>query len=300
MAIDSHAGASLYVPGTHKDLVDIAAGRKLGHVRNVIFCLEDAVAEHELLAANLNVADCLPVLAKARGQGRYIRPRNPDSLARVLDLNDVKRISGFVLPKFSLANLPAYELLLHGADFVVMPTLETAEVFDEGAMRELRQALTTSSLRERIIALRIGGNDLLALMGIRRPRGMTLYDTPMGGVISSLVRTFKPHGFQLTAPVFEYLDDEHTLAQELKRDLAHGLCGKTAIHPTQVDLVERFFRVSSEDMAAAMEVLRPNSGGVFKHAGAMCEPATHRTWAQEILRRGLSQGESAGEASGAA
>ena len=57
--------------------------------------------------------------------------------------------------------------------------------------------------RARILVLRIGGNDLLNLLGLRRQRGHTLYETPLGAVIARLVTTFKPHGFRLSAPVFE-------------------------------------------------------------------------------------------------
>ena len=151
-------------------------------------------------------------------------------------------------------------------------------------MRALCQRLRSAHAAS-IAALRIGGTDLLSLIGMRRPRGMTIYDTPIGDVISSLVRIFKPSGFQLTAPVFEYFEDTHTLAQELRRDLAHGLCGKTAIHPSQLDIIERFYRVSEEDISTARRMLDENNVGVFKHDGAMCEPATHRSWAIEVLAR---------------
>ena len=43
----------------------------------------------------------------------------------------------------------------------------------------------------------IGGNDLLNLLGLRRQRGHTLYETPLGAVIARLVTTFKPHGFRV-------------------------------------------------------------------------------------------------------
>ena len=78
-------------------------------------------------------------------------------------------------------------------------------------------------MRDRILALRIGGNDLLALLGLRRPRQMTIYRTPLGPVIGKLVTTFRPYGFVLTGPVFEHLDTPALLAQEVEEDLAHGM-----------------------------------------------------------------------------
>lgn len=68
-----------------------------------------------------------------------------------------------------------------------MPTLETKDVFDFNAMTELRQGLLQDGIAQRILMLRIGGNDLMNLLGIRRPRSLTLYETPIGNVIAQLV-----------------------------------------------------------------------------------------------------------------
>jgi len=287
MAIKTHYGAAMYVPATHRDLRAISMGEKLTEVRNLIFCMEDAVADHHLPHAYENLAAALLRLQRQAGVSRFIRPRDPESLAKILSMPGIERIDGFVLPKFTGANAEFFLDSLAGTDFVIMPTLETLEVFEEHSMRSLCRDLSivASKGSPAIAAMRIGGNDLLSLIGMRRPRGITIYDTPIGDVISSLVRVFKPQGFQLTAPVFEHFEDEHTLAQELRRDLAHGLCGKTAIHPCQVDIIERFYRVSDEDIALARQMLDEANPAVFKKHGTMCEPATHRHWAMEVLAR---------------
>jgi len=100
--------------------------------------------------------------------------------------------------------------------------------------------------------LRIGGNDLNESFGIRRPRSFTLYETPIGNVIAQLLTIFKPLWFSLSAPVFENLDDVVTLRKEIKLDLAHGLIGKTAIHPTQVPAIESAYAVDVEDYEMAI------------------------------------------------
>jgi stress response protein SCP2 len=105
-------------------------------------------------------------------------------------------------------------------------------------------AFEAPGVRSRILALRIGGNDLLALLGLRRPRAMTIYRTPLGPVIARLVTTFRPYGFVLTAPVFEHLDLPALLDQEVAEDIAYGMVGKTAIHPTQIAPIEQHYRVS--------------------------------------------------------
>jgi len=222
---------------------------------------------------------------------RFIRARNPEILARLLDLPDIEKVDGFVLPKFNEANFHAYFDQLQGTPFKVMPTLETRDVFDVGAMNELRQGLLQDAVFARILMLRIGGNDLMNLLGIRRPRNMTVYETPLGHVIAQLVTVFKPYGFSLAAPVFEYLDDAVTLQKEIRLDLAHGLTGKTAIHPTQVPVIEAMYSVDSGDYEMALALNQSSSPAVFRMHDAMCEVETHKQWGRDIIDRQLYYGD---------
>ncbi len=285
MAKPQNLGASLYVPTTHPDLSAIANGDKLGHLRSVIFCTEDAVSLHELTFALANLAHTLAGMDRDRPVLRFVRVRNPHVLALVLAMPGVEHLTGFVLPKCTRANFSAYFELLQGTRHLIMPTLETVEVFDDLEMQRFRQLLQTPGIRERILALRIGGNDLLALLGIRRPRNVTLYRTPLGPVISRLVVTFRPYGFLLTAPVFEHLDAPGLLDMEMAEDLAHGMVGKTAIHPDQVPLIERHYRVKTSDVEMARCIMDTQSPAVFKMHGSMCEVATHRDWAQSVVEQ---------------
>lgn len=74
------------------------------------------------------------------------------------------------------------------------------------------------------------------------------------------------------------------MTRELALDIAHGLVGKTAIHPNQVAVIEQALRVSADEHADALRILN-STQAVFKSQGAMCEPATHRRWASAILAR---------------
>jgi len=207
-------------------------------------------------------------------------------LRSLLGMDGVEHLTGFVLPKVTAANLDDYfDLLPPSGVFEVMLILETAEVFDAAAMRALRERLSHDRYRRHILSLRIGGNDLLNLLGLRRGRDRTLYATPLRGTIAQLVTTFRPHGFNLTAPVFEGIDRPEVLAREVERDLDHGLFGKTAIHPDQVPIIEARYRVAAEDLQAAERILEEAAAPVFRLNGTMCEPATHRTWATLIYER---------------
>lgn len=283
-------GAPLYMPGNRRDIIEIANGEKYSMLRSMIFCTEDAVSRVDVESCVRHIGLCLQGFRDSSHRFRLIRARNPEILARLLDLPDIEKVDGFVLPKFNEGVFHAYFDQLQGTPFKVMPTLETREVFDFNAMSELRMGLSQDDIAQRILMLRIGGNDLMNLLGIRRPRSFTLYETPIGSVIAQLVTIFRPYGFSLSAPVFEYLDDPDTLQKEMKLDLAYGLIGKTAIHPTQVPIIESAYAVDAEDYQMAISLSDREAPAVFRMHNAMCEVATHQQWAESIINRQMCYG----------
>ncbi|HRF42876.1 MAG TPA: HpcH/HpaI aldolase/citrate lyase family protein [Candidatus Competibacteraceae bacterium] len=278
-------GASLYVSANRPDLAMIAHGKKPLSVRSLIFCTEDALREQDLEPALNQLAALLPELETGPVL-RFIRPRNPSVLRRLLRMNGIEQIQGFVLPKIGPRTLGDWLRVWDDRyGHWLMPVLETLETFDRRQMEVLRNGLEDSGLRERVLCLRIGGNDLLNLLGIRRARGSTIYDTPLRGVIADLACVFLPAGYFLSAPVFEHLDMPDVLTREVEADLQHGLVGKTAIHPTQIPIIEEKYRISREDYEIASAVLNPDAVAVFKLRGTFCEPATHQRWAAGVLER---------------
>lgn len=279
-------GASLYVPAVHESLLAVGNGIKYSNLRSVIFCTEDSITAEQVPEALNSLARVLPQLKKSAGPMRFIRVRNPHILGRVLTLDGIENIHGFVIPKVTADNINQYLSQLTIRDpYMIMPTLETREVFDLGEMIRLREILMGNSVQKRIFSIRIGGNDLLNCLGLRRSPMQTIYQTALGQLITTLCGTFKPYGFNLTAPVFEGLNHEQTLKDEVAQDLQYGLFGKTAIHPNQIDLIESAYKVRMEELEMAEAIVEPNAPAVFKMNDTMCEPATHRQWAMSILRR---------------
>ncbi|GAB3455102.1 HpcH/HpaI aldolase/citrate lyase family protein [Insolitispirillum peregrinum] len=276
-------GASLYVPATRPDLLAVASGERYPGLKSVILCTEDSILNRQVEMALANLQECLPLIGCNRPL-LFIRPRNSDVLTRLLGIRGIERIDGFVLPKATVDTVTAYARIIPRS-FLLMPTLETREVFDPVALAGLRSVLMADGVRERVLALRIGGNDLLNLLAIRRLPQRTLYDTALGSLIASLVTTFRPFGFPLTAPVFDDFGDMDTLNAEVSRDLEHGLIGKTAIHPLQVSLIERHYRVAQQDFDMAWRILDQDAPAVFQVDGVMCEPATHMEWARSVVER---------------
>jgi len=278
-------GASLYVPATRPDLVSIGNRVKHPNLRSVIFCTEDAICSDDVPQALANLQHALAHF-EAGLMSRFVRVRNPTVLRRILQMDGVQKLTGFVFPKATLRNIDDYLTAIPGEHpFRIMIILETADAFDPAEMAALRTRMLDESCRRRILSLRIGGNDLLQFLGMRRPRRRSIYATPLGPVIHQLVATFRPFGFNLTAPVFEWLDCGKLLAREARRDVASGLFGKSAIHPDQVPIIESAYKVGVRELHAAKQILAPNAPPVFRLDGAMCEPATHRAWATLICER---------------
>ncbi|WP_347902878.1 HpcH/HpaI aldolase/citrate lyase family protein [Pseudomonas purpurea] len=282
-------GATLYMPATRNDILQIVFKERLPELRSLVVCLEDAVAEVEVEDALRNLHHLLRrikdrVGRPADGPLLFVRPRDAAMAAILNDWPLMDYVDGFVLPKLSLSSLKSWEDAVTNPKLALMPTLETAEVFNPAAMVELGQALK-AGFNERIIALRIGGNDLMGCLGLRRNPATTLYGTPMSYVIPMLAGVMGSQGFALTAPVFEQLATPHILEEELAIDISHGLVGKTAIHPSQIHIIHNALRVNLDDLNSARMILNSVAPAVFKFNDAMCEPATHFKWATNIIER---------------
>ncbi|EOH6036619.1 HpcH/HpaI aldolase/citrate lyase family protein [Acinetobacter baumannii] len=278
-------GATLYMPATRPDLWQVVNGEKYPELRSLVICLEDAVAGHEIEFAKKNLKLLLQQIQqrqhKAQHPKIFIRPRHIMMAAELAEWSEIRALDGMVLPKFGLTNFKQWVEVLP-PELAYMPTLETAECFDVGQMKELREALPEF---HKIIVLRIGGNDLLNCLALRRPNDITLYQTPVGTLIANLAGQFLPHGFALSAPVCEHFSQVKLLQDELYLDLQHGLSGKTVIHPAQISIVHQAYQVNEIELKQAQDILLDTGKAVFACHGSMLEPATHRRWAERILER---------------
>lgn len=286
-------GATLYMPCTRTDTIErmFGAGRIPG-LRSAVLCLEDSILARDVPVAMQQLAIVLRQLAARAHDGGemqiFVRARDIAMLEHILLLPGIEHVQGFVIPKAHADNMPAYLALpLHDAHRL-MPTLETREALDPHEMRRLRDQLL--GVHDRILALRIGGNDLLNAMGLRRVAGRTAYDGPLGPVIATLVASFTPWGFAMSAPVLERFGDTALLREEVARDVEHGLVTKSAIHPDQIAIIQGAFAVPPHQVDEARLILAPEGPAVFSHHGVMCEPATHRAWAERLLARAAAFG----------
>lgn len=281
-------GATLYVPATRTDLFDIVTGRRHAGLRSAVLCLEDSIRPADVPHALTNLAVLLERLSDEQARlPVFIRPRDDRMLAHILGFAGIEAIQGFVIPKATADSLPFYLRALASDTQLLMPTLETREAFDQAELARMREQLL--AIQERILCIRIGGNDLLHTIGARRSAVRTAYEGPLGGTIAGLVTAFAPFGFALSAPVFEHFDSPDLLREEVEHDIEHGLLTKTAIHPGQIEVIQSAYRVRAAELAEAREILSGDRG-VFALNGSMCEPATHRRWAESVVKRAAIYG----------
>ncbi len=283
-------GATLYIPAINNDLVSIANHQKYPNLRSLVLCTEDSTAEIDLPLALDNLRRTLPQLEQA-SLFRFIRPRNPQVLQEIVDMQGINAISGVVLPKVTIRSLEEYGKILEKHEQLqILLILETQDMFNQEYLYTLRDVLLASPLRERIMALRIGALDFLGLLGLRRNLETTIYQSPIAFAISQIISVFKPAGFAITAPAYEGFSQPDVLREELDADIAFGLYGKTALHPDQIDIIHAAYAVGAQDLEMAKAILDSATAAVFRMNDRMCEKAVHTGWAKVVVERAQRYG----------
>ncbi len=278
-------GGSLYIPAIHKDLQSICSGQKYPHLRSCIIDTEDALGEEELEDAMENITQML-LRYKPEKLCVFIRPRNPLVLKALLRIKNIDRIDGFSLPKFSTKVMHDYELLLKASpySFYVMPVLESLDLFSTEKLEAIRSFLLSSTLKT--LSLRLGGEDMMNLLGLKRNCEESIYTlVAPAKIIADVITLFKPFGFNITATVFNCINTPALFEQNVRDDLRQGLLGKTIIHPEQIEPVNEAYRVTRSEYEMAVKMLDPQTKAIIVQEGRMGEKFAHSAWAGTILER---------------
>ena len=190
------------------------------------------------------------------------------------------------------------DLQADGLDYFYMPVFEAPSMLPlhtrHAALAEVKAQL--DALRECILNIRVGGNDLCHVFGLRRDPGHTIYDLrPVADVLTDLLTTFAPD-YLVAGPVWEYYDGPgwaEGLAQECALDRLNGFVGKTVIHPKQIPIVNQSLQVSPADYADANSILTwddPCLVAPSTEGTRMNEYQTHFRWAQRVAALGRRYG----------
>lgn len=219
-------GATLYAPATRPALADDVRRQAGRGVVSMVLCLEDAVDDADLPAAERNLVTQLRALADDAHRRPalplpllFVRVRHPEQipdLAARTGPEALALLSGFVLPKFTEENgSPFLETLAglrtaSGLPLYAMPVLESPGLayLESRAELLLGVARLLEKYRESVLAVRIGVTDLCSAYGLRRPAELTAYDVQLvaaviGDVVNVLGRA-DGTGHVVTGPVWEY------------------------------------------------------------------------------------------------
>ncbi len=301
-------GGLLYMPAIQENIVAKLTENKIPCLTSVAFCLEDTILDAALDEAEETLWRILHDLQGAAAGGTslphvFVRVRTPKHLRALLyRLASVRSvITGFILPKFDLENAAEYATLLNEAEekgnfLYVMPILES-RMIAALPTRHTCLARLKAILRDvhsHILNIRVGGNDLSNLYGIRCPIDRTIYDLGLvRDVLIDILNVFI-QDYVVSGPVWNYFGEPggawaDGLQHELVLDAVNGFTGKTAIHPAQLPYIYESLKVTETDFADAKEILGWQDGrlGVARSTDGkrMNEVKCHSTWARKIYQR---------------
>lgn len=312
-------GAALYLPGSMPNFINKLSNRNLKNLTSSIICLEDAVADSELLEAEQNVVQELKKLEQNSLLNTneipllFVRIRNVQHLERIANLlgSTIRFITGFVFPKCTSHNAKSFFLCLENINFqhsihlYALPILETKEIiYTELREQELSKLYVIfKQFEDLILTIRVGATDFTSLFSQRRPGQKTIYDLLLiTNCLTAILNKFnrKEDNFVVSGPVYEYFEShdsfqlftdansiESVLWNEVQLDAINGFYGKTCIHPSQIDIVNSGYIVPKELFEDACLIVE-NSGetnGVLRSAARnkMNEVKPHYSWAMKII-----------------
>ena len=275
-------GATLFIPATHKSLVDIVCYNKYPELKSVLIDTEDGIDEKDLDTAIHAIESLLDFYDKKKLH-LFLRPRNIQILKMFFQLKNIQKVDGFILPKFTLHNASEYLHLLHDTNFLFMPSIEGEELFNQQSLHNLKNLLLP--FKKQIPLLRYGLEDMLRQLSMKRSCEESIFDyAATASVLGQFIAIFKSSGFFVSGGVYPCFNDEEGFIKDVKRDLKEGLFGKTLIHPRQIKIANELYRVTQVEYNEALEILESEKA-VFNQNSKMAETQTMSPFAREILQR---------------
>ena len=282
--------ALLFMPGDDRRKIEKGA---TFDVDAVIMDLEDGVALSRKAEARATSDAALREVDFGTTE-RLVRINPVGSVFHSDDLTIINaQPDGIVLPKVdSAAAIRAVDDAL--------TAVETAQGWTPGGIALLaiiETALGVVNLREiaasspRLQALIFGAEDLAGDMGaVRTASGWEGFYAR-----SAVVLHAKAYGLQAIDTPFVHLYDEHALIAETDQALYMGYTGKLAIHPQQVEPIQRTFTPTAEQIAQAQALIaayadhQANGSGVFVFEGKMIDMPMIRA-ADAVIARAAAAG----------
>ncbi len=296
-------GPLLYCPANSESLFGSLVNNLFGTGYSLALCLEDTIQDNRVREAETTLIQTLTALHRQQPHtdfflpSIFIRVRNPQQIVSLMSGLDQSEqlVKGFILPKFSEDNADEYLKQIDevnricGRDIFFMPILESPSIIHLNDRHRILYSLKRKldDIERLVLNVRVGGNDLCHMFGIRRRADECIHDIgPISSIFSDIM-TIYGMDYVVSGPVWEYYSGdswESGLVSELKRDRLSGFVGKTVIHPKQIKIVNDAYRVSRQDLEDAKSILNWDSSSKTLVSGngageRMDERNTHSNWA---------------------
>ncbi len=243
----------LYVPGDDPRRIEkaLATGADA-----VVIDLEDSVAPNRKEEARNNAAT---VLESAPARPVFVRINTPGSEFAARDIAAVAalHLSGLRLPKvesLEIVRLVAQTLEALRSEAGIQCLIESA--------LGLELALEIARSHERVGGISLGEADLAADLGVRDEAGL-LY--ARSRIVSASRAAGLPGPVQ---SVYTRVNDLDGLRRSTEEGKNMGFVGRSAIHPSQVPIINEVFTPTEEEVAEAQELLERLEGEAESGTGA--------------------------------
>ena len=262
----------LFVPGDseHK----LLKGRE-NAADGLILDLEDAVSNDRQAVGREMVRDFLSVHRDRSSQQLWVRI-NP--LDTELSLGDLAAIipgapDGIVVPKVhSAADINVLGNYLSALEAISEQDVGSTKIIcvaTETASSLLKFHTYLENVTDRLVGMTWGGEDLAAALGASDNKNPVTgqYDDPYLMAKSLCLVTARAIDVQPIGVVFVNFRDLQGLEEECLRDRRAGFTGKIAIHPAQIEIINRAFTPTDAEISYAKKVVEvfeqnPNLGTV--------------------------------------
>ena len=281
--IDSiELGGTLFIPATHKDLLQVVSGEKYPHLKSVLVDSEDSICDSELSQAIESIKKMLKTLQKSAVLV-FLRPRNIEILQLFLTFDGIEKIDAFILPKFSLSNADSYLNILEDSQHLIMPSIEGSELFEQSKLIDLKIKLLP--YQHKILLIRFGLEDMLRQLKMKRKCEDSIFDFSVtNSVLGNFIAIFKSADFEISGGVYPCFKDADGFIKDVQRDLKEGLFSKTIIHPNQIEIINELYKVTQDEFEKALELIESKTA-LFNQNDIMAEKTTMTPSSKTIVKR---------------
>lgn len=305
-------GGLLYTPANDKKIAQRIISQEYQCLTSIALCLEDSISDEGLPLAEKQLKDTLSQLRSANCELPmvFVRVRSSEHLRHIHNYleDDERFLTGYIFPKFDLSNCVSYcnQIQVYNEKRIqplyMMPILESKAVADIGNRVDILWAIKKEldAIKQYVLNIRVGGNDLSNMYGLRRTEMQTIYDIGViRDILVNIINVFASD-YIVSGPVWEYFGSDSTapwstgLKREIELDLLNGFFGKTAIHPAQLPIIYNSLKVTRRDYEDSLQILdwHDHDLGVAKgtNGDRMNEVKCHAKWAERILARATAYG----------